>query len=137
MKFVSNRDIVIRSKNTGHAIEFKKGVAVTVPLGMHSEVMERGILPVDEAGAPVDPAAHQIAVDPAKPIMPPDDGNVRNAQILEVIKQIVVRNNSKDFAGGGCPHQQAVSSALGWRVDQKEVRIVWERHREALLNSGK
>jgi hypothetical protein len=137
VKFTSNRDIVVRSKSTGHAIEFKKGVPTQVPPGMHSEVMEKGILPVEDDGKAVDPVKHQAAVEPAKPKLPPEDGDVRNAEILEAIKVIVARNNSKDFAGGGCPHQQAVSSAIGYRVDQKEVRLVWEKHREAILNQGR
>lgn len=133
MNFTSNRDIVVRSKNTGHAIEFKKGVPTKVPYGMYEECLAVGVLPVDEDGAPVDPAENKVTQD-VKLVTAPTDGGERAQLILEAFKQIVARNNSKDFAGGGMPHPDAVSLALRWRVEQKEVRQLWEKHRQALLN---
>lgn len=134
MKFTSNRDLVIRSKNTGHAIEFKKGVPTNVPAGMHSECMEKGVLPVEENGKPVDPAEHQAALD-KKVELPPEDGNERAAAIVVVMKELVKRNNSKDFTGGGCPSADAITAALRYKVDAKEVRDVWEKNRRELLNA--
>lgn len=126
MDFISNRDITVRSLH-GHAIEFKKGVPTGVPRIMHAEVMEKGILPVEgpEQGAAV--------ADAPKPMLAPDDAQERNDAILEVIKQIVKRNNASDFTGGGHPSAVSVSAAVGWKVDQKEVKDVWVKHREALI----
>lgn len=136
MKFTSNRNIVLRSKNTGHAIEFLKGVPTHVPYGMHEECLEKGILPVDEEGAPVDPAENVVVQEVVLKQAPTDAGE-RNMLITEAFKQILARNNSKDFAGGGQPHPEACSLALGWRVDQKEVRQLWEKVRQKLLNKNK
>ena len=126
MNFISNRDIVVRSLH-GHAIEFKKGVPTSVPRVMHAEVMEKGILP--EEG----PEQGNAVADAAPPVLAPDDAEVRNDQILAVIKQIVKRNNAADFTGGGHPSATAVSAAVGWKVDQKEVKDVWVKSREALI----
>ena len=46
---VSNRDIVVHSI-LGHSIAFEKGVPTHVPKALHAEVMEKGILPVDDKG---------------------------------------------------------------------------------------
>lgn len=94
---------------------------------MHAEVMEKGILP--EAGAEQGNAIQ----DPKGPNLAPDDADVRNDQILDVIKQIVTRNNPSDFTGGGHPSATAISAAVGWKVDQKEVKDVWIKNREALI----
>lgn len=133
MNFVSNRDIVVRSVKTGHSIEFKKGVATQVPPQMHSEVMEKGILPVEADGTPVDPAKNEASKAPSDISMPPVDAYERDGKILEVIRAIVKRNNSGDFVGGGHPAAHAITASLGWRVDQKEVKKVWEANREELL----
>lgn len=97
---------------------------------MHSEVMEKGIMPVDDHGE-VD-TKHEIKLE-SKVVLAPEDGLERAKQILRVIEAIVARNNSKDFAGGGHPSAKAVSAALGWMTDQKEVSGVWKKHRETLL----
>lgn len=132
--FVSNRDIIIRSKNTGHAIEFKKGVATRVPRGMYDEVMERGILPVDEGEAA---EVTKSLDDQTKILLAPEDALERSDRILDVMKAIIARNNSKDFTGGGMPHPQSITAALGWKVDHKEVRGVWEKNREALVSGAR
>lgn len=126
MNFISNRDTVVRSLH-GHAIEFKKGVPTPVPRIMHSEVLEKGILPEegpDQANAVEEPKAPNLA---------PDDAMVRYDAILGVIKQIVTRNNPSDFSGGGHPSASAVSASVGWKTDQKEVSDVWKKNREALI----
>lgn len=128
MEFVSNRDIVVRSLH-GHAIEFKKGVPTQVPRVMHAECLEKGILPVEsnEQGSAIQ--------DAPGPNLAPEDKLERDDAILEVIKQIVKRNNSNDFVGGGHPSAVTISSAVGWKVDQKEVKEVWVKNREALIRA--
>ena len=134
--FVSNRDVVVRSKNTGHAIAFEKGVPMQIPPAMVGEVLEKGILPVDAQGKAVDPGENEVVVETSKVVLAPEDGFERSQKILEVIKAIVARNDAKDFAGP-TPSAIAVTAALGWKVDQKEVRQVWEKNRQALLNKEK
>lgn len=131
MNFISSRDVIVRSKNTGMSILFKKGVATKVPEAMYEEVLEKGVVPV-EGEAPVDPAK---LVDAGKPkiVLPPEDGLVRAKQILAVLKELVKRNNATEFTAGGTPSATAVTAALGWKVDQKEVRQVWEKNRAKIL----
>lgn len=118
------------------AIEFLKGQPTSVPKVMHEEVMEKGILPVEDDGAPVSPTENKVVVE-KKILLAPEDGNERAEMILEVIKGIVKRNNASDFAGGGHPGAKAVTAELGWRVDQKEVGQVWLKHRQSILNPEK
>ncbi len=136
MEFVSNRNIVIRSK-FGHAIEFVKGEPTYVPPAIRELVMEKGILPVDGEGKPVDPAENEVVVTPPRILLAPDDGDELEAAVLVVIKAIVARNNADDFAGGGHPSARAVTASLGYKVDQKTVKKVWEANREAILNPSK
>lgn len=135
MNFVSNRNITVRSAKTGMAIKFIKGDPTYVPPKMHQEVMEKGILPVDEKGAAVDPHTHDagLAQEP-RVLLAPDDGDEREVKILEVINALVKRNNPTDFTGGGMPSAKSITAALGWKVDSKEVKMVWEKHRRQVLH---
>lgn len=133
MLFVSNRDITVRSKKCGQSIAFEKGVVTRVPAAMHEECMEKGILPVEADGSPVDPANNTVSATPLGVKLAPEDGDTRSVKILEVIQVMVKRNNSKDFTGGGRPLAKSVSMALGWTVDQKDVNAVWEKSREKIL----
>lgn len=135
MKFTSSRDLIVRSRNIGMSIFFKKGVPTLVPPAMHDEVMEKGILPVDDDGLALKPGTEDVVKTEKTVVLPPEDGAVRAKKIVEVFKAIVARNSSVDFTGGGTPAAAAVTAALGWRVDQKEVRAVWEKNREALIGN--
>jgi hypothetical protein len=126
VKFVSNRDIVVRSLH-GHAIEFKKGVPTDVPRVMHSECLEKGILPVEGSDA------NEVIKDPAGPVLAPEDALEREDAIVKVIEAMVKRNVPSDFTGGGHPNAEAVSASLGWKTDQKEVKDVWVKNRERLI----
>lgn len=127
--FVSNRDIVVRSAKAAQAIRFEKGVPQSVPPIMHKEVIEKGILPLDAES--IDSVKVMDTPD-VKLNLPPEDGDERNARILEVMKAIIQRNNPLDFGGGGAPSTVAVGNATGWRVDQKEIRKLLDENREAL-----
>lgn len=135
MKFVSNRDVVVRSKNSGQAIRFEKDVPQAVPKAMWQEVQERGILPVEDTGAPVKPGANPAETPVVKIVLPPE-GEERVDRIKEAFKAIVERNNPSDFTGGGTPSASAVSTVLRFKVDQKEVRSLWEKERNNLLGNG-
>ena len=122
MKFISNRDFIFRSL-IGHSIEFKKGVPVEVKVrALHGPLMEVGILPDESEGKPGEIAA---VVDPTGPVLAPEDGDERADRIHKVIKAMVEQNNSQNFTAGGHPNAGAVSAALGWKTDQKEVSAVW------------
>lgn len=131
--FVSRRDFMLCSKE-GACITFEKGKPTHVPKALHSEVMEKGIMPCDEKGQELD-LEKAIAAAPAeiKVMVAPEDAADRAAAILEVLKQLVARNKSIDFGASNQPKAEAVRLALGWPVDQKEVRKVWEDNRRLLL----
>lgn len=132
--FVSNRTMTV-SSTLGAAIAFKKGEATHVPKFMHTLVMEKGILPCDKDGKPVDVDSAPDTSEP-KLMIAPEDAESRNAAIEKVIREMVVRNSPADFTAGSTPSSSAVSLTLGWRVDQKEVRAVWVKIRPDILNPG-
>jgi len=132
VKFVSNRDTVVRSMLIGQSIEFKKGVPQDVPYAMRAEVLEKGIVPVEDTGEPLKAQTTVVAAE--RKVMLPPEGEERVEKILSVFEAIIARNNPSDFAGGGCPGALAVSAGTGFKVDQKEVRGLWEKHRNKLLN---
>lgn len=136
-KFRSNRDVIIRSAKYGRSYEFKKGqVRDDVIPQMHQDLLNAGILPVDEEGAPVNVSEDTVieAGDKkSKVILAPTDGEERKKQILEAIVAIVKRNDSGDFTGGNTPKAAVVTQLLGWRVDTKDVVEVWKEHKAELL----
>lgn len=117
--FVANRDITIVSTQ-GYSLSFKKGEPLHVPRAMHAEVMEKGVLPVDQADAEAVTAAQEPKV-----LIEPEDAEERKDKIREVVVAMAKRNSPKDFSAGGVPLATAVSLALGWKADPKEVRAVW------------
>jgi len=135
VKFIANRNVIVRSAKIGQSVEFKKGVPTKVPPGMHDEVMEKGIIPVNDDGSAVNPETTEVVPAEKPVLLAPEDGAVRAKRIAEVFKALVARNNPSDFTAGGTPSATAVTAALGWKVDQKEVRTVWEKNREALIGT--
>lgn len=135
-KFISNRDVFVQSVKYGRSYQFKKGVPRddVIPQ-MHQDLLNKGILPVDEENQPVDPATHEVAkeADGPKILLRPEDGEERKAKILEVLRAIVKRNSSADFGAGGMPSPKSVTLALGWKVDNKDVSEVWKDHKAELL----
>ena len=132
MKFVSNRDIVVRSL-TGHSIGFVKGVPTEAPKAIYKELMAQGILPVEDDGTPVSPSENTVTKEPDKIKLAPQDGIEYDERLLEAIKALVERNDAKSFTGGNRPNAQAVSLALGYKVDQKAINKVWELNRYDIL----
>lgn len=132
--FISNRTINVGS-NQGASIAFEKGKPTHVPRFMHGIVMEKGILPCDKDGKPLDAESAPTADE--KPVLTaPEDAEGRNDAIEKVCREMVKRNTPADFTAGGTPNATAVSFALGWKVDQKEVRAVWVKIRPEMLNPG-
>lgn len=129
MKFVSNRDVVVRSH--GHAIGFEKGVPTDAPYIMREVLLEKGIIPVEDDGSPIDPVAHDIG-KPVEIKLPPEDPKVRTEAIVQAMDAIVARNSSQDFTAGGVPRADSVSSAVGFKVTLAELRPIWEANRGRL-----
>lgn len=132
--FVSNRDFVLRS-TSGHAIRFEKGKPQHVPSILHSEVLERGAMPCDHDGKMLDePTEVVVKVDTndKKPVMAPDTQEAIDKDIEAAIKLIVEKNKPSDFAGS-TPSAASVGALVGYPVNQKDVRKVWERIRADII----
>lgn len=132
--FVSLLKTINIGSLSGRSILFEKGKPTHVPREMHTEVMARGVLPCDDEGK-----VGEVQVDPAPEAdltMAPEDAQDRAEALEGAIKQVVKRNDSRDFTGGGVPSASVLSSILKWRVDQKEVRPVWAKLKPTLLHSA-
>lgn len=130
MEFISNRDIVVRSSKTGHAIKFEKNIPQGAPKSMYDELVAIGILPVEESDVKI--VQKQIEEKEKPVVLAPEDGAERAEKILEVIEAMFKRNDPADFTGGGEPAAKAIQAVLGWRVDQTEVRGIWKKNRERI-----
>jgi hypothetical protein len=85
--------------------------------------MEKGIVPCDGKGAPTEAPAPEAT----KVFVAPEDGDDRAALIEPVLEAIAARNKATEFSAGGVPLAAVVSMSLGWKVDQKEVRPIWDK----------
>lgn len=131
--FVSNKDMFLAS-TLGHSLTFKKGKATHVPKALHSLAMEKGLLPCDKSGKELDLAgARDVVQQEPEQLVEPTDAEDRAEAILDVLKKIVARNNTRDFGGNNRPTVSAVTLALGWQTDAKEINKVWDANRETLL----
>lgn len=126
--FVSNRDVMV-SSTLGHSIQFLKGVPIHVPKIMHKEVIEKGILPVEGAETATEMLT-EAEGGGVKIHLAPEDPDDREEAIGKACRALAERNNSRDFTGGGVPSATAVTAALGWKVDQKEVKDIWQKLRQ-------
>lgn len=135
--FVSRRTINVATP-FGQTISFEKGKPTHVPKQLHSFMIEKGILPCDAKGEELDLEAAGAVTQPDEParLSAPEDADERLDAIKTVVRAIAERNNAADFNAGGTPKADAVSLALGWKADQREVRQAWVALRPELLNKG-
>lgn len=135
--FVSRRTINVGSL-TGRSILFEAGVPTHVPREMHSEVMEKGILPCDADGQVLDnvQGIDVEAADKPKILLAPEDPAEREEAIAGVIRALAERNARGDFTAGGVPHPDAVTAALGWKVDSREIRPIWTKLKPELIKAA-
>jgi hypothetical protein len=124
--FVSNRDQVIGS-TSGHSIRFEKGKPTHVPRVMHEEVLNKGCVQCDGDAAPLPVDETDALPEKPKVLLAPDDADERAEAIKAVMEQVRDRNSSADFTAGGVPSAAALTAALGWKVDAKEIRPLWNR----------
>lgn len=137
--FVSNRNFTLRS-TSGRAITFVKGKPTHVPTMMHQEAIERGLLACDDKGTPLPEKGEEIVEESERASeikLAPSTREERDEAMAEVFKAMVKRNNSTEFTGGGTPNAEAVSMAIGFKVDQREVRALWLKMRPQLVGGGK
>lgn len=124
--FVSPHRSINVGSTLGHSIAFKKGEPTYVVREMHALVMEKGCFPCDEKGKILDVEETPAPVETETKVkISPEDPAERKAAILAVVKALVEENNPHNFSGGGVPSAQSVTAALGWKVDQREIRVIW------------
>lgn len=134
--FISHRDVNVGSLS-GRSIQFDKGVPTHVPREMHTEVMEKGILPCDQDGKILDDIQGIEKILPtAGVVLAPEDPAERKAAITAAMHALVKRNARADFTGGGIPHEVALTAALGWRVEQREVRAIWAEIKPEVMKAS-
>lgn len=116
MDYISQRDITVASKS-GRSVAFKKGVPTYAPDQMHAELVQNGILPVEEIPEPVSDGS------PKEPTVLAE----REAAVYAAFEKLILRGKRGDFAGTGSPHVAVLSKELGWGIDGKERDVLWQK----------
>jgi hypothetical protein len=117
MKFTLNRDYVLVTPE-GPSYGFKKGVPLHVPAKYAAKVLEIGGEPVEEDAEAARDAAEkaQVAVDATAD---------QKAKLLDIVRNIIERNDPADFTAGGRPKQQKVSIVAGFDVSKQQIDAAW------------
>ena len=118
MKFTMQRNRTVASK-LGHAVDFKKGIAVYVPPALWDEVQMLGAEPEDTL--PDEPQSDSV--------VEPTDPAVRKEALFAVFEKMVLKNDRENFTAAGAPHNAVLSKELGWSVNAKERDAAWAEFR--------
>lgn len=120
MKFTLSRNLTVASVS-GHAVEFKKGVATYVPKSMHHEVLALGATPAD---ASVDDVEFDDQAKGPETTVPHDPAE-RSEMIKMALADIKTRNVRDEFTATGKPKAKFVTTALGFEVSAREIEEQW------------
>lgn len=120
MKFTLSRNLTVASVS-GHAVEFKKGVATHVPKSMHHEVLALGATPAGDA------SIEDVQFDDQKgpETIAPHDPAERSEMIKMALADIKTRNVRDEFTATGKPKAKFVTTALGFEVSAREIEEQW------------
>ena len=118
---VLNRNFTLNTTK-GHVLEFKKGVATHVPPAVYQEALGIGAIPPDGE----DP----VVQDVVKTDSAPNDPSERAPLILAAIEKLVAENARDNFTAAGSPTVGAVSEAVGFKVQAKEIATVWQQYHD-------
>lgn len=118
MLFVSKRARMVAS-TMGHTIEFKAGEPTYVPPGMHKEVMDLGIDPVDDD---YDPEAEKKS---GGAVQRPAEPTELKVAVFAAFEKILKRGVREEFDASSAPHAKALAKELGWKLTQKERDAFW------------
>lgn len=121
-EFVSLRSFLL-SSTSGHNVRFEAQVPKFIPDALVPEAMAAGCVPTAEANIPFHDDASRPPVE--------FQGDMRRSLILLAIQHVVVRNNSKEFNGGGVPKAAVIADAVGFEVIQKEVTDLFHEYSSA------
>lgn len=113
---------------SGHLIRFEPGVPKFVPDIVYNEALAVNILPTEGALESQDDAADM------RPVRVEIVGQLRDALVLKAIEDLVVRNDTKDWDGGGRPKIPAINDITGLALNATERETFWEKYKELKAN---
>ncbi len=118
------RNYLLRTLS-GHMIRFQADVPKFVPDSVVSDALAVNILPVEGKVRGEDtPSDHR------KPVRVEITGALRDAIVLRAISDLAVRNDTKDFDGGGRPKIPAITELTGLAINAKEREVYWEKYKQ-------
>lgn len=120
------RDFVLRSTQ-GHTVRFEANKPTPVPEALYAEALARNIVPVSDYLDTDAPASGKSRVALTGPL--------RDALIFYGIDQLVNRNQSEDFDGGGQPKPDAIKELVGVPISAQERTKYWANYRELTGNN--
>lgn len=118
---VLNRNYVLTTTK-GHSVAFEKGKPTHVPPAVYQDALTIGAIPPDGE----DPHFEEAAKTDNAPADPAE----RAPLILAAIEKIVAENARDNFTAAGSPTVGAVSEAVGFKVQSKEVATVWQQYHD-------
>jgi hypothetical protein len=118
--YMANRNVRV-STTKGHVYIFKQGAPLYVAPEVRAEMLQYGILPVNDE-LPVSEAAARSA-DPV--------GEDRKLQLLEAIAKVVSENSSDHFTAGGVPKTTVLGELTGFEVGTAERNEAWKEYQQA------
>ena len=118
---VLNRNYVLTTTK-GHSVAFEKGKPTHVPPAVYQDALAIGAIPPDGE----DPHFEE----PVKTDNAPADPAERAPLILAAIEKLVAESSRDNFPAAGSPTVGAVSEAVGFKVQAKEISTVWQQHHD-------
>ena len=118
---VLNRNYVLTTTK-GHSVSFVKGEPTHVPPAIYQEALAIGAIPPDGEDPHVE--------DVVKTDNAPADPAERAPLILAAIEKLVAENARDNFTAAGSPTVGAVSEAVGFKVQAKEIATVWQQYHD-------
>lgn len=123
-EMVSLQSFTLRSL-TGHTRAVKARIPVNIPDVMVEEAMARGMVPVHEAGIPLEHSSNP----PPKKVAP--QGEERKLLVLRKIEEFVSRAKTEQglFTGSGAPNAKLMSQELGFQIMTSERNERWSNYK--------
>ena len=119
------RDFTLRTR-LGHTISFIAGEPTAVPESAYAEALSKNIVPAKRPDSDT-PAFGMLQAEVT--------GTLRDAMIYGAIHEIVHRNQTDEFSGGGVPKAAAVSAAAGVSVSSSEANRYYTNYREFISSN--
>ena len=123
-EMISLQTFTLRSL-TGHTRAVKARVPIDIPDVCVEEAMARGMVPVHEAGIPLEHSSHP------KPKATAPTGTERETLILRKIEEFITRSKTETglFTGSGAPNAKLMGQELGFQISTKERNQVWGKYK--------